>query len=479
MARNRDDRDGMQAAVDELDRLRALCAQHPDTAEAGLDAAIEAADLRSLMSACAEALSGIDAVLAALPAHSGGPELRRARALLVRSQALNGCGRPGEGAAAGEAALALDNLPLALQGRLLHSIVYAHFLDSRIGDALAGAERTLLLWRSTGNRRSIARAHANIGLMSSQLGRHDVAKREMGHALALAREMRMHELEREVLLNLAYMDLQEGQPQAALDALESAWNASPTFADSSTPVFIRGMQVHGHAHQGQLGLALSLAEDAHRRAVELDESHALTDCVSMILDLATDSGDFALAERWVASLPARERMESQYRTKLVFNLVHLALVRGDLAGAEAELQTLGDVAALSQPYDRCYAALRHAELSLARGDGDGALAWLARGQPDATHIEARALMLAARMRALALLEGAARSAEADADAARAEAAALLGGPATVPAFAALALCEACGFERADRVRRLAGSLDVRPAARESFLARWAAQGLQR
>jgi DNA-binding SARP family transcriptional activator len=477
MARNRDDRDGMQAAVDELDRLRALCAQHPDTAEAGLDAAIEAADLRSLMSACAEALSGIDAVLAALPAHSGGPELRRARALLVRSQALNGCGRPGEGAAAGEAALALGNLPLALQGRLLHSIVYAHFLDSRIGDALAGAERTLLLWRSTGNRRSIARAHANIGLMNSLLGRQDVARRELGQAIALAREMRMAELVREALLNLAYIDLHDGRPQAALDALGAAWDASPTFTSATSPVFIRGMQVHGHAHQGQLARALEMAEDGHRRAVAIGSVHGLTDCVSMVLDLATDIGDFALAAAWVASLPPRDEMERLYRTKLVFNLVRLALARGDLELAAAELATLDDLAAMPQPYDRGYAALRHAELSLARGDGDGALAWLARGQPDATHIEARALMLAARLRALALLGGSARSNAADA--ARHEAAALLGGTATVPAFAALALRRACGEDIRESVLALAATLGERPGQRECLLARWSGTGLQR
>ena len=479
MARNRDDLPGMQAAADELDRLREACAQHPETAAAGLDAAIEAADLISMMSRPDEALQRIDSVLAALPLADGVPgtdTTRRAQALLVRCQALNGLGRPQEGPAAAEAALALPGVPQPLQARLLHSAVYGYFLDNRIALALAGAERSLLLWRSTGNRRSIARAHANIGLMNSLLGRLDVARREMGQSLALAREMRMPELVREQLLNLAYTDLQEGRPQAALDALDEAWNAAPTFTSNSSPVFIRGMQVHGHAHLGQLGVALEMAEDGHRRAVEIGGAHGITDNVSMVLDLATDIGDFVLAERWVGSLPARELMESLYRTKLVFNLVHLALARGDLARAEAELKTLGDVAALVQPFDRGYAALRHAELCLARADAEGALGWLDRGSPDAQHIEARALMLAARVRALRLFHGDAAPACAQA---RAEAQALLEAPGHVPALAALALCEACGFDRAERVQRLADSLDGRPAARQSFLARWTGADLQR
>lgn len=481
MARDRDDRDGVLAAVAELDRLREACAQHPATAEAGLDAATAAADLLSVMRNGADALARIDAVLAALPecpagdAQGAGAAARRAGALLVRSQALNGLGRSAEGVAAAEAALAQGGLAAQQQGRLLHSIVYAHFLGNRIEQALAGAERTLVLWRSTGSRRSMARAYANIGLMQSLLGRNDLARTEMGHAIALAGEMHMHELEREVLLNLAYNDLHDGRPQAALERLSAAWNAAPSFSSHTSPIYIRGMQVHGHAHLGELGAALAMAEDGHRRAVALGAPDALTDCVSMALDLATDLGDFALADRWVASLPDAALMDSQYRVKLAFNLAHLALARGDPDAAAAELTSLGDVAALAQPNDRDYAALRHAELCLARGDAPGALAWLDRGRAEATSIEARALMQAARVRALRLLHG---DSDARVTRARREGQTLLAGPANVPALAALELRSACGTDLRDELQRLAGSLEGRLAVRDGFIARWAAS-LQR
>jgi len=478
MARNRDDRESVLAAIAELERLRDACAQHPDTASCGLDAAIEAADLLSLMRDCAGALVRIDAVLAALPVRAAAEPAgaaRRGIALLVKSQALNGLGRSAEGAATAEEALALGGLGPQQKGRLLHSIVFAHFLDNRIDQALAGAERSLSLWRSVGNRRSMARAHGNIGLMQTQLGRNDEGRREMGRAIALADEMRMFELKREVLLNVAYLDLQDGQPQAALDRLAAAWNAAPTFSSNSAPVFIRGMQVHGHAHLGELGTALDRAEDGHRRAVELGAPDSLADCVSMCLDLATDLGEFALADRWVASLPDDASMSSQYRTKLSFNLVHLALARDDLDTAAAALQALGDVATLAQPVDRGYAALRHAELCLARGDAAGALAWLDRGRADATPIEARAAMQAVRVRALRRLRGAGDAASVQA---RTQALALLAGVAKVPALAALELSHACDANLRDPVLRLADSLESRPALRAKFIARWLGAGMQ-
>ena len=60
---------------------------------------------------------------------------------------------------------------------------------------------------------------------------------------------------------------------------------------------------------------------------------------------------------------------------------------------------------------------------------------------------------------------------ADTGQARADAQALLAGPAAVPALVALARRQACGVDQRDAVLRLATSLDDRPAARASFVAR--------
>ena len=209
-----------------------------------------------------------------------------------------------------------------------------------------------------------------------------------------------------------------------------------------------------------------------------DELNQLADAwqEGLALDLATDVGDFTLADRWVASPPEAALMDTQFRTKQAFNLVHLALARGDLCAAAAELLALGDVAALPQPYDRSHAGLRHAELCLACGDASGALVWLDRGQAEAAPIEARALLQAARVSALRRLQG---DGHADTGQARADAQALSAGPAAVPAVAALAMRQACGVDQRDAVLRLAISLADRPAARASFVARWAAAAWQR
>lgn len=491
MARNRDDPVAMQAAVAELDRLHELCTRQPATAACGLDAAIEAAGLLTLMRSGAPALARIEAVLAALPPAQPGDDAtavrRRAMALLIHSQALNGCGRATEGAAAAEAALALPGVPPQLQSRLLYSLVFSHFQNSRNDLALVAAERSLVLYRSVGNRRGMARALANLGLVQTQLGQLDAARREYDRALALATELCIHELRREVSLNAAYIDLHDGLAPAALRRLAVAWAAAPGFSQPTTPVFIRGMQVQGHSFLGQLGLALNCAEDAHRRAAELDAPDAITDCVSMTLDLATDCGDFALADRWRAALPAEAVIPRYYRIKLAFNLVHLALARGDLAAAEAELLALGDAATLPQGTDRGYAALRHAELCLARGDAAGALVLLDRWQPDTTHVEAVALMQAARLNAHAALSARGSEQAVALQGAGECAHALLADPRT-PAVAALALRQALIAalpplggsgqrqrllaEQAAEVRRLAAELASRPQDQARFFERW-------
>jgi len=131
----------------------------------------------------------------------------------------------------------------------------------------------------------MARAHGNIGLMTSLLGRAADGRQAMRAALQMAQEMRMHELRREMLLNLAYLDLHEGAPQAALATLGAAWDAAETFTRESSAIFIRGMQVRSHMQRGELGIALGLADDTHQRALALGEPAPLADCASMTLDL--------------------------------------------------------------------------------------------------------------------------------------------------------------------------------------------------
>ena len=453
----------------------------------------------SLMSGHADALERIDAVLLALgPAQAVDDALRieqRAYSFQVRSQALNGLGCVDDGLAAAESALASGGLTAAQQGRLLHSMSYSHFQRGDPAAAMPCAKRSLALWQSIGQRRSLARAHGNLGLTAYMLGHIGEGRREMNAALQMAQDMRMHELKRELLLNLAYIDLHEGAPAAALQTLAAAYDSAPGFTQQDHPILILGMQVHAHAHRGELGQALACAEDAHRRATALGGASALADCASMALDLTVDIGDFNFADRLVASLPVRVAGVPNYlRVKLAFNLVHLALARGRLDDAARELAAVRPVAELVQPYDRGYAALRHAELVLARVEASqgadaasAALALLDRWQPETSHVEAVAQMQAARLRAHALQAAGGLDADASLGAAVELACALLADPRT-PALAALALRRALmalapvlpevglaqrlRTQQATHVSRMAAELADRPALRVCFVDRW-------
>jgi len=489
--RNRDEQPALLASVAELHRLADEAAQHPDTATAGLQARIDAAELLTLMGGSTDALQRIDAVLETLREPGGaddGPRVaRRAHALQVRSQALNVIGRPDEGTQAAELALASGGLSAQQQGRLLHSMAYGHFLRNEVPAALRCAERSLALWQSIGLRRSMARAHGNIGLMTSLLGRVADGRQAMRSALQMAEEMRMHELRREMLLNLAYLDLHEGAPQAALATLDAAWDAAETFTRQALAIVIRGMQVHAQMQRGELGIALDLADDTHQRALALGEPAPLADCVSMTLDLATDLGDFDRADALVASLPGGlAAVSAHLRTKLAFNIAHLALARGQLDEAERALAVVGPLTELVQPYDRGFAALRHAELALARADAASALAWLDRWQPETTHVEAQALMQAARLHALRL-SGPPQTTQTSARTACADAAATLA-DARTPALAALSLrrelaafaraagdaatAARLGDEQQAQLQRLASTLATRPVQQAVVCARW-------
>ncbi len=478
--RNRDDRPGLEATVLELDALHqqalAQAAAEPALQAVAHDAAIEAAQLISVISRSAEALQRIDACLAAPLVDPA----QRALAAVVRTQALNGLGRTAEAAQVAEAALATAALAPALKAQLLHALIYSHFLRSEPRPALACARRTLALWQSLGHRRSVARAHANIGLLLGMLDDQAGAVRALQQALAIAADLRLVEQQREVSINLAYAHLHLGEPALALAVVQAAWDLSPHFSQLSTPVFFLGMRVQAHYQRGELDAALDCAEQAHARALALGDAHTLVDCVSMALDVYTWIGDHATAMRLIDSLQG-VAMEGipHYRVKLVFNLVLHALQTGDLAAACAHLTGIGEIDRLQQPVDQASARLRQAELALAEGNAGTALRWLQPLRDMPLHVETWALACAARLAAHTAL-GAADSHEL----ALADAALASGRLPALPALqlqrerrrAALLRGDAHTADRlqasiAAEVARLAASLRARPAEQALFQAR--------
>ena len=477
MLRNRDDRPALDAVVAEFDRLREQALATPGAAEVALDAAIEAAHILSLFDRSAEALARIDLCLEGpMPSKA-----RHARALMVRTQALNNEGRIDEAMAAGKAALAVGGMTPMQEGQVLHALIYSHFLRDQPQPALAYARRSLALWQSVGARRAMARAHANIGLVLGMLDDVAAAVAELEQAYAIASELNIIDLQRWVANNLADNHLHQGSPHRAIQVVREAWDLSPHFSRLDQPIFFLGMLVQAHYQLGDLGSALKHAEDSRARAVTLDKPLVLADCVSMALDIYTYIGDREGARHLIASLEGRslDGLE-QYRVKLAFNLVFYALRGGDVAAACAHLATVGEISALQQPGDRANATLRHAQVALAEGDACAALAGLAPMRHVRLQVEVWALACAVRMAAHTMLG------EADAaDLVLAQAALASG---RLPALPALEIKRECHraaqlsgnmpaaqtwqTEIAADVQRLAESLNARPLQREQFLRLW-------
>ena len=475
--RQREDAPGLQASLQALDQLRAEAETALDGTEVALHAAIEAAHLLSLISRPGEALERIDACLA-------GPitlPTRRAQALMVRAQALNNLGRTAEAIEDGQAALAVGGLSRTQEAQVAYALVFCHFLRSEPQPALAYARRCLQLWQSVGARRSVVRAHANMGLVLGVLGQHDEAIAQLELAYARGGELGMLQSQREVANNLADRFLHLGRPGRALQIAEAALAMSPHFSESKLPAFLNSMKVQAHFQLGELGQALDCAATARALALASQVTSAIVDAISMALDVHTAVGDEAMAAELIDSLEGLDLDGiSHFRTKLAFNLIFHALCQGDLGRARQLVEGLGPPAAIEDQQDRIHAHIRHAQVLLAEARNAEALKALQPLWTEKLGAEAQALACTAQLQACAAL-----GPVPPAELARADAALDSGVLPALPALllrqqraaAAAQAGDSAGAKRlhaecAAEALRMADSLQGRPALREHFLARW-------
>lgn len=398
----RDDRAALQAVADELQALITRWQRQPEAARAAVEARLELAQLLSLgvgVHSDATALALVEAIEPALepddPLHP--------RLALAKAQALNTAGRHDEAEQAVEAALArgLPALTPRLQAQLLHTLTYSHFARGQPQRALPFAERTLRVWQAAGDRRMLGRSWANVGLMRSAIGDQPPAIEALEQALAIARELRLHELHREAANNLADIRLMHGQAAAARALADEALSLAADWVLPQQQVYLLGMRVQAAWQLGELGAAWRDADTALAIALQPafgDRLNALMDTLSMSLDLFSFVGDFAEADRRLALLDARDGPRAEhFEIKLAFNRVRLALARGDVAAARAALARWPDPAALHEQRDREHAVLCQAEIAEAAGEAGTAAAWLARHPAPEAHVE-----VAARRARLAL-----------------------------------------------------------------------------
>ncbi len=395
--RSRGDKPGLQATVVDLDALALALARDDGDPGAAADAACTAASVCALTDRSAEALVRIDAVLSTLGA---GDAVRRARAMEARSIALLHSGQLEAGQAAAESAMALQGLPPEQTARLLDMLAYRNFLAGQPAQAVPFAERALALWQALHVTRWVARARTMLGTLLGMQGDLDRALAELDAARELAAASGLPEQQREATLNLVNFALHRGQARRVLALLAELESLPQAYTRRHRQMGLMLVRHAAHAHLGELGTALTLADEAERFLLADDEPGLLADAVSMLLGLHSMLRDDDRVQSLLAllgSAPTREM--GYYAIKLAFARAGHELARGDCAAARHHLQAVGEQAALEQPEDRGLWALRSAQLALAEGDPLRALALTDEWAETAPTVELLASLQATRLQA--------------------------------------------------------------------------------
>lgn len=460
---------GAGASMAALDALIADGSLEPAARSA---ARVASAELRCDLDQNADALPRIEALLAEGPT---GP--LRVQALRVRSHALQNLGRLDEARDCAQQALAAVGDDAMARAGLLDMLLMIEYTAGRPQQALALARQSVAVWTAQGDRRHIARGHFRIGTLLLISGQTDAGAVELERARTLAADGHLLELQREVIVNLMKVHADRGDGARMLALAEEAWHLSPGFARPRTRQLLLQARLHAHTLLGDLGQALSIAEQVLAEAEANGEPGALQYAVVTVLDLLVYLGDFARGRALLDRLAAADTQQLAYLgIKLSFMRAFLEIRCGELGRARDALAQVGDPEQLQQPQDRLDLALRDAELLLAAGDA--AAAWQRVEQAEdggAEHVQLQAALHAIRLQA-ALALG--RSTPAEWQQAHA-----LWQANTVPPLDALGLLQAlarCAPTAADAaapaaarealVGRLADSLAHWPVHRQRFLA---------
>ncbi|MBT9490024.1 MAG: hypothetical protein IV093_21170 [Rubrivivax sp.] len=390
------DADGAHATLAALDTL---LRQGPLDRDAHAEAVIACAELESSLDRSAEALARIDALLA-------GPGAGRwpVRAQRVRSRALQNLGRLDDAQAGAELALQQVGADAAERAALLDQLLMIEYLRGRPQQALVLARQAVGLWQALGDRRLIAKGHFRIGTLLLVSGELDAGTLELERARGLAADLRLVEQQRDVIVNLLKVHADRGDGAAMLALAEEGWHLAPGFPRPRTRQLLMQARLHARLLLGELGTALTLADQVLAEADAAGEPAALQYAVITVLDLLVYLGDFERARVLL------DRLHSAGVQELAFLGVKLALLRaflesraGDTAAARQALATIVEPQALQQPQDRVDLALREADMQIAEGAPGAALKTLSPWLQAVPNLQQQAMAWTLHLRAAAAL----------------------------------------------------------------------------
>jgi DNA-binding SARP family transcriptional activator len=309
------------------------------------------------------ALDRTETLLTVLP--DGHP--LRAPALLNRCDCLSGQGRLADGEAAARAGLAADPTP-DVRARLMDALVLVGFRRGDQKQALQWARQALDLAQASADLRNVALSHGRIGVLLYVLGEREAGEQQMQRGLAMTREHRLIENQREISFNLAKMLMDRGATDTALSLVQEAWDLSPSFTQPEIRMRLMDTFYAVHEVRGDLGTALDVA----RRIVDEAIAHAavrpLLMAVNLTIDLHVLLDDLPGVARLLALADALPVAELGYaRIKLSLRRSAAAARRGDAAAARRALVDVGDPAALQAQQDLAGLALAQAEIAHLEG----------------------------------------------------------------------------------------------------------------
>ncbi|MGM9487842.1 AAA family ATPase [Ideonella sp. YS5] len=367
-------------------RVRARCCQENDLPEA--------------------AMALIDELLARADAPQGA---ERARALMVKAQAMVGAGRLPE--AAEVSRIALEAVPAdapAVRAEILAGQVLGHFHRATFADGLAVAEEAMALYEQAGQALGAAHMAGRRGAFLLNMGRADEAEAALREARA--RSMALHDVQghRTAVLNLVKVITDRGDADSALTLLEEGWQAAPGFESPIAEcAFLHGFYYCNYL-LGELGDALADAARVRERAASLNSVYWRIGSAVLVVGLHLHLGDLAtaseLTDQALALTHAREVHHLWPRV-----VSHRAWVEVEAGEPARALARLEEVQASGDPVPaEDFAAMQRvrAQAQLALGQPQQALDTLASFDGAPTQ-EVWALMLALRLQAQQQAHGAA------------------------------------------------------------------------
>jgi tetratricopeptide (TPR) repeat protein len=357
--RQRADRPGAEAALGDAGRLLA------EVDELSLHVAVM--QERGVLAALSGTPGSLDDELGRLLADPRLDDADRARLLTTRGECRRVAGRLAEAEAdLGRALTALDADDDEERGLLIERLARSVMLRGDCDTALAQAGQAVALLERVGHPPGLARAWTLVGLTEIHLGRPAEAVKALTRSRAIAADAGMVHLERAAILNLIPVLHQLGDYEQAMRLVDEGLALSPLFTSpNEAQAFVEASHVC-RCIAGDLGGALDAWAELVRHTEKAGEAHRQRSGWLVAADLPLLLGDVATARTVLERARARggeiRRLSVQTHAKAGW----LALLRGDVAAATAELEA-GQRIGESAPDELAY--LKTLELRLRRAGG--------------------------------------------------------------------------------------------------------------